>query len=56
MRKDSVDSWFEQWREALIRKSASRLLEVVNTEHITEEEGQAFTRSLLDAYDQLLKE
>jgi len=49
----------EQWREALIRKATSRLLESLENPimtAITYDEAEAFVRALLTSYDEILEE
>ena len=50
---------FEAWREALIRKATTRLLEQLENPIMTTltwDEAEAFVRSLLTSYDDILKE
>lgn len=51
------DELIEAWREALIRKSATRLLEMLDNPVMTAmtwDEAEAFVRCTLGAYDDIL--
>lgn len=43
------------WRESLIRKSASRLVEQLENSNMTYDEAEGFTRSLIMAYEDMME-
>lgn len=43
------------WRESLIRKSASRLMEQLEDSTMTYDEAEGFTRSLIMAYEDMME-